>query len=127
MRAARRLVNLATYSQNLYFTGTWIRWPTCPTLIFWPPVTGVGRSNFKIGPTSAHNPRRNPKANFEICTPDPNSKPSPPKERHHKKPSNRPYPNHTKKERQYYLSHVVIYHKEFITLARRVSEGSYTQ
>ena len=107
MRAARRLVNLATQSLNPYFAGISIGWPGRSSWTVWPTnrtANGVGRSNFKIGPTSARNPRPNPKANFEIGTPDPNFKPSPPKERLRNKPINRPHPNHTTNKRQYYLS-----------------------
>ena len=42
-------------------------------------TNGVGRANFKIGPLSTLNSRTSPKANFEICTPDPNSNACPPK------------------------------------------------
>ena len=104
MRAARRLVKLANQSPNPYFAGIATVWPSRPSWTTWPTnrtANGVGRSNFKIGPTIALNPRPNPKANFEIGTPDPNSKPSPPKERQHKNQATAPHPNHTTTRRQY--------------------------
>jgi len=69
MRAARRLVNLATQSPNPYFSGISIGWPGRPSGTVWPTnrtENGVGRSNFK---------------------------PSPPKKRLRKKQGTTPHPN----------------------------------
>jgi len=130
MRAARRVVKLANQSPNHYLAGIAIGWPGRPSGTLWPTnrtANGVGRSNFKISHLSAHNPRHNPKSNFEIGTPDPNFKPSPPKNTPSTNQATAPHPNHTTNSRQYMLSHFVISHKEFIALARRASEGSSTR
>ena len=69
-----RLANLANQSNK----------PPPPSFVILTPAqihdsSGVGRSNFKIGPSSALNLRTNPNANFVIGRPDPSSNTSPTK------------------------------------------------